>query len=179
MFICVLAISCSISACAGKTILEKKQKKWIKVPGTFQSVEMATAELAQALWNEKKKFKLGRGQKHFAPVTQIAIGSIINAKGYRTLLSQRFENGFAKSLEKITGHSVFPRKLITAWEEELTMEGVGGQIKTGPFNPHLSFRADALSGVDNLVRARYQLRGTQIVVLSLIHISEPKRRRGI
>lgn len=169
VFFCVIAISCAISACAGKPILEKKQKKWIKVPGTFQSVEMATAELAQALWNEKKKFKLGRGQKHFAPVTQIAIGSIINAKGYRTLLSQRFENGFAKSLEKITGHSVFPRKLITAWEEELTMEGVGGQIKTGPFNPHLSFRAAALSGVDTLVRARYQIRGNHIVVSAELH----------
>lgn len=166
---CLMAISFAISACAGKPVLEKKQERWIKVPGIFQNVEMATARLTQALWNEEKKFKLGRDQNRFAPVSQIAVGSVVNAKGYRTLLSQRIENGFVKSLEKITGHSVFPRKIITAWEEELTMKGAAGQIETRSFSPHLALRAAALGGADTLVSGKYQIRGSRIEVSAGLH----------
>lgn len=157
-----MALCLAISACAVKPTPD--EEKWIDIPGIAKDAETAAARLAQTLWNERKNFKPGRYRRLIVPVSRIAVGSVLDTSGYRTLLSQQLENGLAKSLEKISGRPVFPREWMVAWEEDLTMRGVPDRIGVRPFSPGFSIRAAALGGVDTIVRGRYQILGNRVVI---------------
>ncbi len=157
-----MTLCLTICACAIKPTPD--EEKWIEIPGIAKDAETAAAKLVQTLWSEGGKFKLGRYRSLIVPVSRIAVGSVLDTSGYRTLLSQRLENGLVKSLGKISGRPVFPRNLMVAWEEDLAMRGVPDRIGMRPLSPDFSIRAAALGGVDTLVGGRYQVLGNRVVI---------------
>ncbi len=161
--ICLALGWLGLTACAAAPTRE--QEVWTNIPGVTSNPDKAMARLAEVLWDEQAKFRLGRLRRFLPPIRRLAVGAIVHFDtARRTLLSQRLEGLLAQHLERVSGLSVFPRREMVRWEEDFLLRKGKTRLSNAPISRKASHVAAELGGADAVILGRYKFVREKVVV---------------